>query len=192
MALAMRAFLFGKLYFTDIIFGMFNHSSLKRISLAVLQAVIDSALCWYSFYLVSDLWLAPGEPYGLTSEISAFLIGTVLAVFWFNELYDFRNWILWDELKAILKSSALIMLVAVLYLYSQKFDMSRFILLAGIVIFVPACLAARYAFRRIFFALGLLTIHIIILGAGRTGEFFAQKIHAHPLHSLQGSGLPRR
>jgi undecaprenyl-phosphate galactose phosphotransferase len=104
----------------------------------------------------------------------------MLAVFYFNSLYDFRNWIVWDELKAILKSAALILLVLILYLYSQKFSMSRFILASGILIFVPLCLIARYAFRRIFFSLGILTTNIIILGAGRTGEIFAETINEHP------------
>lgn len=159
---------------------MKNHSSFIKSILALSQAVIDTALYWLSFSVIITLWLSGRYAGAFNFEVRAFFTGTMLAVFYFNSLYDFRNWIVWDELKAILKSSALILLVIVLYLYSQKFSMSRFILTAGILIFVPLCLFARYAFRRIFFSLGILTTNIIILGAGRTGEIFAETINEHP------------
>ncbi len=131
-------------------YSSFNSSFIKTI-LAFFQAVIDTGLYWFSFFILIKLWLLGKHFSVFNFETGAFFTGTMLAVFYFNSLYEFRNWIIWDELKAILKSAALILLVIVLYLYSQKFDVSRFILAAGIIIFVPLCLITRYAFRRIFF-----------------------------------------
>ena len=125
----------------------------------------------------------------MTFEVQAFFTGTMLAVFWFNSLYDFKTWTFWDEVKIVIKSASLILLVAVLYLYSQKFELSRFFLVVGILIFVPLCLISRYIFRRIFFALGLLKTNIIILGAGKTGEIFAEKIIAHSFTSCKVAGF---
>ena len=110
---------------------MSNHKNFFRALLAFFQAVIDSAVYWLSFRLVIFLWFAGKSPSGFTFEVKAFFTGTMLAVFYFSSLYSFRNWILWDEIKAILKSAALILPVTVLYLYSQNFELSRFILAAG-------------------------------------------------------------
>ena len=166
-----------------------NKTDIIRNILAFSQIVIDTFIYWLSFSLVIALWFTGKARTQFTFEIQAFFTGTMLAVFWFNSLYDFKNWIFWDELKALLKSSVLIVLVMVLYLYSQKFDLSRFVILAGILIFVPLNLLARYAFRRLFFALGLLTTNIIILGAGRTGEIFAEKIKQHPFTACKVIGF---
>ena len=166
-----------------------NNSGFIRTILALSQAVIDTALYWLSFYVIITLWLSGKYPGVFNFEVRAFFTGTMLAVFYFNSLYGFKNWIVWDELKAILKSATLIILMIVLYLYSQKFDMSRFTLTAGILIFVPLCLIARYVFRRIFFALGILTTNVIILGAGRTGEIFAETISEHPFTTCKIIGF---
>ena len=157
--------------------------------LAFTQLAIDTCIYWLSFSLVITLWFTGRAQAQFTFEVKAFFTGTMLAVFWFNSLYDFKNWIFWDELKAVLKSSILIILVIVLYLYSQKFDISRFMIAAGVLIFVPLCLGARYLFRRVFFALGLLTTNIIILGAARTGEIFAEKIASHPFTACRVIGF---
>lgn len=166
-----------------------NKTDFLKNLLAFSQLVIDALIYWFSFVLVIALWFSGRSGARFTFEIRAFFTGTMLAVFWFNSLYDFKNWIFWDELKAVLKSSVLIVLVMVLYLYSQRFDLSRFVIVAGILIFVPMSLAVRYAFRRIFFALGLLSTNIIILGAGRTGEIFAEKIAEHPFTACKVIGF---
>ena len=150
---------------------------------------IDTCIYWLSFSLIIALWFNGKVQAQFTFEVKAFFTGTMLAVFWFNSLYDFKNWIFWDELKALLKSSILIILVIVLYLYSQKFDISRFTIAAGVLIFIPLNLGARYLFRRIFFCLGLLSTNIIILGAGKTGEIFAEKIASHPFTACRVIGF---
>ncbi len=168
---------------------MNNTTVFIRPFLAFSQAVTDICLYWFSFALVIVLWLSDDVTSVFDFETATFFTGTMLTVFYFNSLYSFQNWLLWNEFKAILKSSVLILLVIVLYLYSQKFNISRFILTVGIFIFVPLCLITRYAFRRIFFALGLLSTNIIILGAGRTGKLFAEKITEHKFTACKVVGF---
>ena len=124
-----------------------NHSGLIRTLLAFTQAIIDIILYRLSFALIIYLYFSQKNMPDFTFEVRAFFTGTVLAVFYFNSLYDFKNWIVWDELKAILKSAVLALMVMALYLYSQRFEISRFMISASIVIFVPLCLLARYIFR---------------------------------------------
>ena len=164
---------------------MTNSLKLSRILLTALQIFIDIILYVSSFLLVA--WLSnKGE---IEFEVMTFFTGTMLAVFYFNSLYDFRSWLFWDEMKALLKSSALILLVVVLYLYTQHLDTSRFALAAALLIFTPICLTARYIFRRTFFKLGILITNIIIIGAGRTGEIFAQEIAKHPFTTCKVVGF---
>ena len=168
---------------------MKNYANFIRTALIFAQAALDTFLCWLSFHAVIIFWMSGRGAAGFSFEVMAFFSGTMLAVFYFNSLYEFRNWIFWDEVKAVMKSSALILPVIVLYLYSQKFDLSRFVLASGLLFFVPLCLTARYVFRRIFFALGLLETHIIILGAGKTGELFARNIVSHPFTACKVIGF---
>ena len=150
-----------------------------RIILAFFQAVIDVSIYFMSFSLVLFLWSGWEKTSALTFETQIFFAGTILAVFCFKSLYSFKTWLFWDELKAVIKSSFFILLVIVLYLYSQKSSLSRFAVLFSMIIFVPLCAISRYVFRRLFFALGLLSTNIIILGAGRMGSIFAEKITEH-------------
>ena len=170
---------------------MTNSLKLSKILLTALQILVDAFLYVSSFLFVAWLWYS-GSKSGtgkIEFEVMAFFTGTMLAVFYFNSLYDFRSWLFWDEMKAILKSSALILLVVVLYLYTQHLDTSRFTLAAALLIFTPLCLIARYIFRRGFFAAGILVTNILIIGAGRTGEIFAQEIAEHPFTTCKVVGF---
>ena len=135
---------------------------------AVLQIIIDIAI----FQLCI--------PFKATGEARMFLTGVMLICFIFGKLYGFRNFSLWDETEAVLRSSVLILLVNILYLYAVRFSLSFFALIAGTVIFILLTLTARYFFRVIFFRLGLLVKTVIVLGAGETGELFAAKITSSP------------
>ncbi|MBQ3455367.1 MAG: sugar transferase, partial [Synergistaceae bacterium] len=168
---------------------MNNRKNFIRALLALFQAVIDAAVYRMSFSLVVLLWFAGKTPREFDFDVIAFFTWTMIAVFYFSSLYSFRTWILWDEIKAILKSSALILPVTVLYLYSQNFDLSRFVIASGTIIFVPLCIITRWLFRRILFALGILNTNIIILGAGKTGEIFAEKIVSHPFTACKVVGF---
>ena len=159
---------------------MISYKNHVRVIISVCQAFIDAVVYLFSFWLVITFWLDGKIPADFTPEVQHFFTGTMLAVFYFNSLYSFNTWLLWDEIKAILKSSLLILLVTVLYLYSQGFDISRFTLAAGTIIFIPLCTISRWLLRRVCFVLGLMSTNIIILGAGRTGTIFAEKITSHP------------
>ena len=159
---------------------MSNHKNCTRLLASFFQAIIDALMLCLSFLIAIGLWLHGKAPLTFTPEVITFFTGTMLAVFYSNSLYSFKTWLLWDEIRAILKSSVLILLVIVLYLYSQRFDLSRFTIAAGMIFFVPLCVTARYIFRRLIFSLGILTTNIIILGAGRTGKIFAEKIMDNP------------
>ena len=170
---------------------MSKYKNFNRIVLGVLQSVIDVMNYFASFYLVIWLWFWGRMPVFLTLNLEAqiFFAGTILAVFCFNSLYRFKTWLLWDEIRAVIKSSFFVLLIAVLYLYSQKSPLSRVALLCSMALFVPMCIISRYIFRRVFFALGVLSTNIIILGAGRTGKVFADKITENPFTLGKISGF---
>ena len=159
---------------------MRSYKNFIRIILAVLESALDVSIYFFSFSLSVWLWFGAKTHLAFNFETQVFIAGTILAVFCFNSLYSFKTWLLWDEMKAVIKSSFFVLLVTVLYLYSQKSDLSRFAVLFSMIIFVPLCVTARYIFRRLIFALGILSTDIIILGAGRTGKIFAEKITSHP------------
>ena len=142
-----------------------------RFTLAVLQAVLD--ICLYGLLLVYVSHIT-------ALEVLIFLTGTMFVCFMYSGLHGFRNWTLWNETCSVLKAGVLMLLLSVLYFYANKFSVPLFPLLAGIVIFIPVVLAARYFFRHVFFSLGLLSTSVIILGAGEAGETFAKSIVSSP------------
>ena len=146
--------------------------SLLRVIFSVIQIILDVYLYNIIFALLIDV--------KISFEVKAFLTGTMTAFFLFESLYFFRLWTFWDEIKAALRSGLSILLVSVLFLYTSKIKMSLFALILGIAIFIPVSLAARYIFRRLLFALGLLTTNVIILGAGKAGQIFAENIISSP------------
>ena len=166
-----------------------RRKNFTRITLSIIQAVLDISLHFVSFSIAVSLWLGVEFHYGLTSGTEIFFAGTILAVFIFNSLYNFKTWLFWDEVRAVIRSSILVTLVEVLYLYSQKSELPRSKVLLGAVIFVPLCSCARYILRRLIFGLGILSTDIMILGAGRTGKIFAEKITGHPFTLGKISGF---
>ena len=159
---------------------MRNYRNFIRIIAALLQALVDVFVYKLSFVFMIWLWLDGKVPYKFNSDVRTFFIAAMLAVFYFNHLYSFKTWLFWDEIKAVVKSSFTTLIILILYMYSYRLNLSRLIICAGIVLFVPLCIVSRYAVRVIFFKLGLLSKKIIILGAGRTGSIFAEKITGHP------------
>ena len=120
-----------------------------------------------------------GDSANFNFEFRSFLSGIVVICYASSSLYAFQNWTLWNEVSEILKSSVLILLLSVLYVYANNFNFSRFAIIAGILIFVPADIIARYLVRRIFYKAGLFSSRVLIIGAGNAGELFAQKITSH-------------
>lgn len=168
---------------------MTKHKRFFRIILAVIQAFIDLIIYRLSFLLVIAFRFSGKIPADFTFEVQTFFAGSMLLVFYFYSLYNFKSWTFWDEIKAILKSAILILLTIILFLYSQNFTLSRYIVIVGILFFVPLCIIIRYAFRRTLFALNILVTNVIILGAGKTGELYADKIISHPFTSCRVIGF---
>ncbi len=154
--------------------------SVRYSLLSCLQAVIDVVLynLCFSFFAAS-----------ISFESRAFLTGTMTAFFLFSSLYGFRNWTFWDETKSVLRSMLSILLVNALFLYTSKTDIPFVFMFAALAVFIPATLTARYFFRRIFFALGLLQKSVLILGAGSAGEIFAQSINDSPFIARKVMGF---
>ncbi|NLL37851.1 MAG: sugar transferase [Fretibacterium sp.] len=150
---------------------------LKKPFLAVLQAALDIFI--YSFCLTFFTYLR-GSPSGFWPERRVFLCSLIFVIFLFNSLYYFRNWMFWDEMKAVLRSSIIALLILVTYTFSLKLTLSRLILYASFLLFVPLCLLARYVLRRAAVALGLLRTPMLVIGAGKTGELYARKVASHP------------
>ena len=142
-----------------------------RLTFSVVQFIIDAGL----FTLCLSV-------FGVTSsfETCAFLTGTVAAFFLFSSMYGFGNWTFWDETKQCMRSLLYAFLVGVLFLYAGKNTVSLFRVMLAFGLFVPLCLALRWAVRRALFGLGLLSTSVIILGAGEAGEIFARNITDSP------------
>ncbi|MBQ7577706.1 MAG: sugar transferase [Synergistaceae bacterium] len=147
----------------------------SRFIFAILQGVID-ALLYYTCFEAIIFFTKQSQNF--TSEVLIFLTGTMLACFLFTKLYGFRNWTLWEETSAILKSVLLILLLSTLYLYANKFHVSFLAILLGNFFFIPVIITARYFFRSILFRAGLLAKSIIILGAGEAGKLIAKSIQS--------------
>ena len=148
--------------------------------LIIFQMIFDVIIFFGSFYIASSIFF-PGTgikifPIGML----IFFAGSIILAFYYNSLYGFRSWLFWDEIRAVFRSVILIFLIAVLYLYTQRLNSSRFNLMWGFVIFAPLCLIVRYIFRRVLFYFGILVTNVIIFGAGRTGEIFSQVVDEHP------------
>ncbi len=134
----------------------------------VLQIIID--------ILIFQLCI----PFKVAGETRIFITGTMSACFIYGELYGFEILSFWDETGMVLRSSVLMILVNILYLYAVKFSLSFFFFMVGTGIFIIMTLAARYFFRVIFFRAGWLVKTVIILGAGDAGKLFAEKINSSP------------
>ena len=168
---------------------MKEYKNSTRTVLAFFQALIDALIYYLSLSIIIWLWISKNSDAGFTFELKMSFTGTMILVFYFNSLYSFKTWLFWDEIKAVLKSSLLMLLIIVFYIYSQGFSLSRFAAAASVIIFVPLCLTARYLFRIIFFKFGILVTNMLILGAGKTGEIFARKVINHPFTVCRIAGF---
>ena len=73
-----------------------------RACLIVLQFLGDALLYWGTLAFVLSFWGKTAA--GFTTETRFFFVGVLLLVFCFNALYAFRNWLFWDEMRAVLRS----------------------------------------------------------------------------------------
>ena len=137
-----------------------------RLILSILQLVIDVAICiaYLKFSHIDSLLF------------QAFIVGLVVMFFSFASLYDFKVWIFWDELKACSRTVLYAWFVSMMLAYFVAPD-DMMNITAGLALFVPIDLAARYVFRRVISALGLVVIDVVVCGAGSAGEIFAWNIN---------------
>lgn len=138
---------------------------------SLLQAAIDVLI----FQLC--LLIIPGH---LSGYIRVFMTGTMSAVFFFTNLYGFKNLILLEECMCVLKSSVMMFLIYSLYLFTISFKVSLLHAAFVIMLFFPAVLTARYFYRSMLFSLGLMSKSVVIIGAGRTGASFAENVICSP------------
>ncbi len=140
----------------------------SQIFFSVLHALIDAIL-----YL-SCLSVTAGN---LSIQSMFFLTGTMTICMMFMQMYSFRNIIILEETASILKVETLIFAISCVYLYSGSYDGSvYFRVFLAVLLFTLLTLAARHFLRVVMFRFGLLVKSVLILGAGTTGENFAQNI----------------
>jgi undecaprenyl-phosphate galactose phosphotransferase len=157
-----------------------NHTleSVKHMLLQAVLAAIDLLIYSICLELILSVW-AP-SPAGFLPERRMFFCGVIFVCFYFHSLYEFRAWMFWDEMREVLKATGAVLLIVVAFFFALKLQMSRVVTVASFVLFVPNCLAARYIFRRALFSAGLQKTRILVIGAGKTGELYAQKVKNHP------------
>ena len=161
--------------------------SIKRLLLTAAQVTLDMAIYWTCLEAAQIFWGAKIPPLWVEREI--FFCGVFLICFCFRSLYAFRTWMFWDEMREVLKASTAAMLVIVTYLFVFKLQISRLIMVAAVVLFVPMCLFARYCVRRLAVALGFLRVAVLVIGAGKAGELYARKVARHPFMGCQVVGF---
>lgn len=141
---------------------------LLRIVLSILQAIIDIAVCFACLRIGRVT----------VPEAEIFVAGTMFIFFLFSPLYGFKNWTFWDETKSCLRAVLYSLVVSLLFAYSAGYSAAN--ISVGLAAFFPAVMAARYLFRRILAALGILNVNVLIFGAGSAGKIFAKNINASP------------
>ncbi|MDR1378674.1 MAG: sugar transferase [Synergistaceae bacterium] len=159
----------------------------KRLTVQLTQVALDFGVYWVCLGLVLSLWTSiPGV---LQVERKLFLSGVFLVCFAFNSLYEFKSWMFWDEMRAVLKASVTATVIVIVALFTLRLPFSRVAIFVSAALFAPSCLVGRYFFRRLLFGLGLLKTRILIIGAGKTGELYAKKIKEHSFMSCEVVGF---
>jgi undecaprenyl-phosphate galactose phosphotransferase len=160
---------------------------LRSFVLMAAQIGLDMAIYW-ACVTVTAYFQGTGS-YGLGFERKIFFSGVIFICFFFNSLYRFKSWVFWDEMREVLKSSITAVAVIVVYIFAMKIQLSRILVFASAAFFAPACIFARYLFRRAAAAVGLLKTPVLILGAGKAGELYAKKVAGHPFMGCKVMGF---
>ncbi|MDR1648806.1 MAG: hypothetical protein LBR71_00970 [Synergistaceae bacterium] len=159
----------------------------RRLSLITGQAILDAALYWACLCLVASFWnIGMSDMWG---ERKLFFCGVLSICFFFNSLYQFKSWMFWDEMRAVLKSSITALLLISAYLFAMKLQLSRLLVFTSVAFFVPVCLLGRYLYRRVAVAAGFLKTPVLIIGAGKAGELYAKKAAEHPFMGCKIMGF---
>jgi undecaprenyl-phosphate galactose phosphotransferase len=156
-----------------------------------LTRIVQIALDMMVYFVCLELLLTVKTPSGagFLPEIKLFFCGVLFVCFYFNSLYQLKTWMFWDEMRAVVKAACEALLILVAFLFAMKLQLSRLVIGASFLLFVPTCLVARYFFRRALFALGLRKTPILVMGAGKTGELYAIKVKNHPFMGCEILGF---
>ena len=133
--------------------------------LSIFQFVIDVIIC------LSCLKFSHAEPPGLR----LFVTGSVIIFFAFGSLYGFQYLTFRYGIRACLRSVLYAWIVSMLFAYPVGFS-AMVNVSAGLALFVPAVLAARYIVRRIISMLKIVQQP----SPENVSGLFAESINASP------------
>jgi undecaprenyl-phosphate galactose phosphotransferase len=166
-----------------------NHAldAAKSAIRQIVQIALDVSIYFICLELVLMLWTSSHG--GFLPERKLFFCGVIFVCFYFNNLYQLRTWMFWDEMREVLKATCAVLFIIVAFLFALKLQLSRVAILASFMLFVPSCLVVRYFFRRALFSLGFQKTPILVIGAAKTGEIYAQKVKHHPFMGCKIMGF---
>ncbi|MDR0647998.1 MAG: hypothetical protein LBF92_01500, partial [Synergistaceae bacterium] len=159
----------------------------KRTATRISQIAVDLLVYWVCLELALRLWVSSQASFLL--ELRLFFCGVIFVCFYFHGLYQLRSWMFWDEMREVLSATGASMLIIVLFLFAMKLQLSRLAIGVSFMLFLPSCLVARYLFRRLLFGLGIQKTRVLVIGAGKTGELYAQKVKQHPFMGCEIQGF---
>jgi len=149
----------------------------KRLTLVGGQAFLDVAILWACFNAVKVFWGV--DSIFFWADIKIFFYGAALICFYSRSLYSFRNWTFWDEMREVLMASVMLLLVIALCLFAFRLQISRVLVVFSVVLFAPTSLLVRYFIRQAAVSAGFLRTSVLIIGAGKSGKLYAQRIASH-------------
>jgi exopolysaccharide biosynthesis polyprenyl glycosylphosphotransferase len=172
-----------------------RHAAVFR---AVLMAV-DVASALTLFVIVSSVrmgggWRGDWQRIGIDPAVfAAGYAAGWLALLWLNGLYRLRShWSLRSDVQALLRSTALLLVVTVLVLFVLQLEgVSRSILIGLFAAQAGVAIASRLATRRLFAWLrgrGHSTRYMLIAGANAQAQDFADRVERHPELGLRVIG----
>ena len=115
------------------------------------------------------------------------MTGTMSASLSFAGLYGFKNLIFLEEFMCVLRSCTMMFMIDALYLFAVHPPVTLWAVFAGILLFMPLTLTARYFFRRAIFP--VFSKKMLVIGAGRTGSSFAENVLCSPFTLRRLSGF---
>lgn len=176
------------------------YSTKRQLANVINRGVLGFSLIFFDFVIASlSLELSTFLRFGsgiffgisqISSTPSFYLIASVIIfTYLFEGLYRFRTYMFWDELWKILKSSFLSLIIIIIISFATKIYFSRFIIISSVIFFMFFDSIFRYAYRRILFKIGALKTNVLIIGAGKTGRIFLDKIRSHPFTTYNPIGF---
>jgi exopolysaccharide biosynthesis polyprenyl glycosylphosphotransferase len=177
-----------------------TYSTERQLKNVVSRGVLGFLLSFFDFLIAAlSLELSTFFRFGsgvffgvsqISSTPSFYLIASVIIfTYLFEGLYKFKTYMFWDELWKVLKSSFFSLIIIIVISFVTKIYFSRFVIISSVIFFMFFDSVFRYAYRRILFKIGALKTNVLIIGAGRTGGIFLDKIRSHPFTTYNPIGF---